>query len=110
MLVADLDGNSLSEVRVRFIHPAGRLDPRAAQTDEAGVFELSDLGAGTWEIEFDGVGYLPLDVTLDVTDDTELRLRLVRQPADYEPSPLELMPPEKPTPPPGFEPRVYKEQ
>ena len=49
-----------------------------------------------------GVGYLPLWSVLDLTDDATLDVSLVRQPATYNPVPLELMPPEKPIPPAGY--------
>jgi len=108
-IMSDRQGNPLSEARIRFVHPEGTADPRYVQTGTDGSFVVGDLASGVWEVEVDGVGYLPIDVDLAFTEDTEMDLRMVRQPADYEPSPFELMPPEKPTPPPGFEPRIYKD-
>ncbi len=51
----------------------------------------------------ESVGYLPMQVEVDVHDDTDLEVVLVAQPADYKASPLELMPREEVIPPPGFE-------
>ncbi len=102
-IVSERAGAPMAEARLRMVHPVGELDPHEAQSDANGGFTIDRLAPGRWELEIDAVGFLPLDVQVDLTEDTQIELWLVRQPADYEPSPLELMPPEKPTPPPGFE-------
>jgi hypothetical protein len=92
----------LEEVRVRFTNPAGKQDPRSLRTRDDGSFEMADLVPGAWRVEILGVGFLPLRQVVDLRENTELTIYLVRQPAGYEPSPLELMPPEQPIPPDGW--------
>ena len=102
-LVVEREGaEAVSEVRVRFVHPQGALDPRTAQSDDAGEFVVSDLPPGEWRIEVSGAGYLPLRTRIDLPRDMAIGIALVQQPADYVPSPMELMPKEKLTPPPDF--------
>jgi len=96
------DADPVGEVRVRLVHPTGKRDPRYAESDQDGNFRVDDLPAGDWILVVNAVGYLPLRVQLDLGRDSQLDIGLVRQPADYVPSPLELMPPEQPAPPPGF--------
>ena len=98
--VVGRDGNPVGQTRLRFVHPSGRLDPRWVRTDAEGRFEISELPAGEWQLEARGVGFLPLRVQLELAQDTRFQFFLVRQPANYEPEPLELMPRERPIPPP----------
>jgi len=101
-LVTEAGGAPLSEVRLRFVHPGGWFDPRLAETGDDGRFEFSGMQPAAWRVEIIGVGFLPVRTVLDLRDDTRLDAVLVRQPADYVPSPLELMPEEHLTPPPGL--------
>ena len=39
---------------------------------------------------------------MEFDQDSRVTIYLVRQPAGYKPSPLELMPPERPIPPDGW--------
>ena len=95
-------GDPVDEARLRLVHPSGRVDPRAVRTNPEGEFAILDVVADHWRLEARGVGFLPLRVPLDLRQDTELELFLVPQPTNYEPSPLELMPPEQLIPPPAF--------
>lgn len=96
------DGRPLADVRVRLVHVAGRHDPRALRTGEDGRFHVDDLPADAWRFEIEGVGMLDLRKIVRLIEDTAVTVVLVPQPADYEPSPLELMPPERPIPPDPF--------
>ena len=79
-----------------------RQDPRSLRTEPSGTFEMVDLMPGEWRLEVMGVGFLPLRQVVQLRENTELTIFLVRQPAGYDPSPLELMPPEQPIPPEGW--------
>ena len=96
------DGEPMPEVRVRLVRIDGRVDPRSLRTGNDGRFAFPDLPAGEWRLGIQGVGFLSKRQPIDLSSDTELSVTLVRQPAHYEPSPLELMPPEQPVPPEGF--------
>jgi hypothetical protein len=100
-LVLGPGGLPLEDVRVRLVRPDGAVDPRLAETAADGRFTLEDLAAGPWAITLDGVGMLKLRTTLDLVETTALEAALAPQPADYLPSPLELMPVEEPLPPPA---------
>ncbi len=54
------------------------------------------IGLGLDRIEASAVGFLPVRKHVELRGDALLRIAMVRQPADYEPSPLELMPLEEP--------------
>ncbi len=101
--VAERDGRKpLPDVPLRFVATSGAADPALARSRADGSFELAALPAGQWRLEARSVGYLPLGVALDFDEDTELELSMVARPAGYDPSPLELMPPEQPVPPARF--------
>ncbi len=100
-----LDGERLSEVRVRLVSGGADEDPRDVVTASDGTFALDDLPAGPWKLEARGVGFLPLRTALDLRDATDLRCFMVRQPSGYDPSPLDLMPEEEPIPPAGLGPQ-----
>ena len=89
-------------VRLRLLRGDASADPRFVETDDAGRFVESDLPGGEWRVEAHGVGFLPIHARVDLSRDSNVKVVLVRQPADYEPTPLELMPPEAPVPPPGL--------
>jgi hypothetical protein len=84
-------------------------DPRQLRTVEDGSFGASGLLAGSWQLEVSGVGYLPIRIGLELARAAELHVVLVPQPADYDPSPLELMPPEEPLVPDGLPPPLIVE-
>ena len=100
--IREQDGAPMPEVRVRLVRIDGRMDPRSLRTGSDGRFAFPDLPAGEWRLGIQGVGFLPIRQPIDLSSDTELSVTMVRQPAQYEPSPLELMPPERPVPPEGF--------
>ena len=54
---------------------------------------------GGWRIEARGIGFLPIRIDVHFEDDVELKITMVQQPAEYDPSPLELMPREEPLAP-----------
>ena len=45
---------------------------------------------------------MPIRIGLDLGQDAMVHVALVQQPAEYDSSPLELMPPEEPIAPPGL--------
>jgi hypothetical protein len=100
--VLERGGGPIPEVAVRFVRPDGQADPRPVRTDGAGSFELQEFLPGEWRLEARGAGYLPIRIGLDLAQDAEVRVALVPQPAEYDPSPLELMPPEEPIAPPDL--------
>jgi hypothetical protein len=101
--VREREGGAMPEVRLRLARIDGRFDPRSLRTGPEGGFEIPDLPSGKWRLDIQGVGFLPMRQPIDLERDTELSVVMVRQPAQYEPSPLELMPPEQPVPPEGFD-------
>jgi hypothetical protein len=101
-IVTDPGGSPLADIRLRLVRPDGAQDPRSARTDAAGRFEFSDLSTGPWRAEISGVGYLTIRGRAAIAGDAAFRIFLVKQPAGYDPSPLDLMPPEQPIPPEGL--------
>ncbi len=97
--VRDQETKPVGEVHVRLTRTDGEADPVMATTRPDGTFELSDFPSGAWLLTVVGVGKLPIRTMLYMRENGELHVTLVRQPASYEPSPLELMPPEHPIPP-----------
>jgi hypothetical protein len=100
--VVERDGGPVADVTLRFVRADGTADPRRVRTDGEGLFELTELPGGLWRVEVLGVGFLPLRTRLDLDADAELHVALVEQPVSYEPSPLDLMPPEQPLVPEVF--------
>lgn len=100
--VVERDGEAMPEVALRFVRTDGRADPIVTRTGDDGSFELPELPAGRWRLDTRVVGFLPIWVGMDFLEDTRLTVALVPQPAGYDPSPLELMPPEQPIPPERF--------
>jgi hypothetical protein len=96
-------GLPMGEARVRLVRLDDRSDPVMATSAEDGTFEIESLPAGEWRVTVIGVGHLPIRTVLDLVQDVDLQIGLVLQPPSYEPSPLELMPPEEPIPPPEIE-------
>ena len=99
--VAESGAGSLAEVRLRLVRPDGAEDPRSLRSEADGEFVFADLGAGRWELTVEGIGFLVIRTTLELEHDATADVFLVQRPADYQPSPLELTPPEQPIPPPG---------
>jgi len=97
-----LSGDPIAEAQLRLIRADGSLDPHAVRSDVEGRFEIEGLVAGEWRLEIRAVGLLPIFRTLGLADDTELVVGMVEQPADYTPTPLELMPAEVPIAPAGL--------
>jgi len=102
--VVELGGEPLGEVELRLSPLDGEADPFFVESAEDGRFALAGLTSGRWEVVVKGVGYLPMRAEVRLDAPTELRAFLVRQPADYIPSPRELMLLEEPLPPAGLEP------
>ncbi len=97
--VLDPSGLPMSEVPVRLVRGDALSDPRTVQSDRDGRFEVPDLRPGAWQVSVLGLGYLPLRVELDLGGKVELVSVLIPQPADYRPSPIDLLPPERLIPP-----------
>jgi len=97
--VVALGGEPVPEVAVRFIRVDGLADPRSVRTAMDGRFEAADLLSGDWRLEVRGVGFLPIRTALSFNEDATVHVAMVPQPAEYDPSPLELMPPEEPIAP-----------
>lgn len=100
--VAGPDGAGLGEISVRIVRQDGTVDPMTLRTPQDGVFLFDQLPRGEWRLEIVGIGYLPLRQRLMIDRDSAVAVQLVQQPQDYIPSPLELMPPEAPIAPEGF--------
>jgi len=97
-------GSGVPDVMLRLTHAGGQTDPRAVRSAVDGSFELAVSAAGAWILETRAVGYLPVRARLPLTADGWIEVRLVRQPPGYEPSALELMPPEELPVPEGLAP------
>jgi len=97
--IRDQELAPLAEARLRLVHADGRVDPVMATSAEDGTFAIDAIPAGTWQLTIHGIGTLPVRTTVTLVGDTTLGATLVRQPATYQPSPLDLMPPEEPIPP-----------
>jgi hypothetical protein len=100
--VVERDGEAMPDVALRFVRTDGRADPILTRTGEDGSFELPELPSGRWRLDTRVVGFLPIWAGMDFQNNTRLTVSMVAQPAGYEPSPLELMPPEQPVPPERF--------
>lgn len=95
-------GLPMGEVKLRIVKTDGLDDPKMATTAEDGTFQIDGITPGEWRVTIVGVGMLPIRTWVYLVDDHKLDIKLVLQPAAYEPSPLELMPIEDPIPPPGL--------
>lgn len=100
--VVDLEQRPVADVRLRLVRVDGSHDPRSLRTEADGSFRIDDLPAGLWRVEIAGVGAIGLRKNVTLGADATMRVVMVPQPADYLPSPLELMPPERPIPPAGL--------
>jgi hypothetical protein len=96
------EGAPASEVTVRIVNDDGRADPRMMQSNDEGRAEFGPIAGGRWTLETRGLGFLPIRAQVELTGSTDLTLVMVPQPGDYEPSALELLPPERPIPPAGL--------
>jgi len=96
------DNDGIGEVWVRLVRQDGSVDPVTLRTPDSGTFDFSGLPPGEWRLEVVGIGYLPLRQRLMLAGDSEFAVQLVKQPPDYVPAPLDLMPPEAPIIPEGF--------
>ena len=101
-LIRSADGEGLGEISVRIVRQDGSVDPLTLRTPEDGAFRFDGLPSGEWRVEIIGIGYLPVNQRLMLNADSAVAVQLVKQPPDYVPSPLELMPPEAPIAPEGF--------
>jgi hypothetical protein len=97
--VRDQDAAPLADAGLRLVHAGATVDPILVTSDEDGKFSVSDVPTGTWQLTILGVGTLPIRTSVTLAKDTDLEALLVRQPASYLPSPIDLMPPEQPIPP-----------
>ncbi len=95
------EGASLAEVQLRLHRRDGTEDPRAAFSRPDGTFEFGELSDGLWQLDILGAGFLPIRIPANLEKDTRIDVVLVRQPANYAPSPIDLLPPEEPIPPPA---------
>jgi hypothetical protein len=107
--VVGRDGAPLADIGVRLARWDGKADPWQLRTAEDGTFDAPELLAGAWQLEVHGVGFLPIRLGVEFDRPAELVVVLVPQPADYDPSPLELMPPEEPLVPDGLPPLLIVE-
>jgi hypothetical protein len=101
--VEERNRQGIPEVMIRFQHATGDADPRVLRTIGDGSFEAGGLAAGDYHVEIRGVGFLPIRSTVKLDGPSSFAVCLVPQPAEYVSSPLDMMPPEEPVPPPGFE-------
>jgi hypothetical protein len=96
-------GAPLADAELRLRRADGGDDPRSLRSDARGAIDGVEISSGSWQVEVVAPGFLTMRTLLDIEGDVHLRCHLVRQPSDYVPSPLELMPPENPLPPAGME-------
>jgi carboxypeptidase family protein len=89
----------LAEARVRLVLADGSQDPRTGLTDAEGRTVFDNLSAGMWRVEILGAGLLPLRASVEVAGEIEVEAAMAPQPADYQPSPQDLIVPEDVTPP-----------
>jgi hypothetical protein len=97
--VIEQNAGPIGEVHIRFVKSGGGDDPRIRRSSSDGSFTLPAITAGRWHLEINGVGLLPQRIGLDLQEDINLKVIMVRQPPGYEQTPLDLMPPEQPIPP-----------
>jgi hypothetical protein len=100
--VSGVDGEPVGEISLRFVRLDGAEDPRVVRSLPDGTFQLEGVGSGVWRLEVSGVGFLSQRMAIGLEGQVDLSVIIVRQPAGYDPTPLELMPVEQPIPPPGF--------
>jgi len=93
--IVEREGEPLPDVVLRWVRIDGGADPVVVRSGEGGAFELPPLSEGVWRLQTRVVGFLPIWATLELREDTTVSVAMVRQPAGYLPSPLELMPPEQ---------------
>lgn len=96
------DGDPAAGAEVRFVRADGSVDPRETRVGGRGEVAVSDLPAGRWRVELLDPGTIPLRVTVDLTQDVDLRVRLVAQPANFQVAIEDMMPIERPVAPPGL--------
>lgn len=96
-------GEPFPDAELRLRRADGGDDPRTLRSAAGGAIDGVEISAGSWQVEVTAPGFLAMRTLLDIEGDVHLRFHLVRQPTDYVPSPLELMPPELPLPPAGME-------
>ncbi len=78
----------------------GRIDPYRGTADAAGNCIIEDVRAGLYDLAISSMTYFPLRLVLDVDQGMNLHVIMVPQPQDYHYTPLDLIPPEEPLPPP----------
>jgi hypothetical protein len=100
--VVDRHGRPIGDA-VLELRPVAPSDPRRELTTGEGRVEIGQVPAGRWRLELRAVGFLTLRTVLDLGASTTLEAVMVEQPPDYVPGPLDLMPPELPIPPAGFD-------
>lgn len=98
-IVRDRDGGLLVEAKVSLTRRDGTSDPRSTVTGKDGTFRLADFPAGSWELEIEAPGLLPIHIPMDLAGEEGLAATLMQQPATYAATPEELMPEEEPFPP-----------
>jgi len=94
-------GTPLAEARVHLTRADGADEARTLLTDGSGAFSAPDLKAGSWHLEVQGAGLLPLRADLELVGDVTLEAQLAAQPADYRPPARDLIVPEEVLPPPA---------
>jgi hypothetical protein len=101
-VVHEREGGPVAEARVRLVDRTGRAEPGMGETGASGSFLFDELATGRWSLEVLSVGHVPIRAALELTEDTRIEIALVRQPPGYRPSPQDLMPLERPIPPPSL--------
>lgn len=100
--VVDVDGFPVPDVRFVFRRNDGSADPWYLKSTTDGEFRFDDVGAGLWDMEIKGVGYISIRTTVVLDRGGEAQIQLVPQPTDYLASPLDLVPDEVPIAPAAY--------
>ncbi len=100
--VVDVDGFPVPDVRFVFRRHDGTADPWYLKSGNDGAFRFDDVGAGLWDMEIKGVGYISIRTTVVLDRGGEAQIQLVPQPTDYLATPLDLVPEEVPIAPAAY--------
>jgi hypothetical protein len=94
-----IDGSSLLDTEIRLRDFNREINPLRTFSRSDGSFVLEGLPPGFYDLFIMVPGYLPLWIIMDINGDVEITAMMLLQPLNYEATPSELLPSEKPIPP-----------